>query len=130
MVRRSSCTPIAFWILLRTSSFVTWSSIFWLFSHVLSLILISQSQDSGMVSRWQTMIVNKIQLGIIALSERLEFGPNIHLVSWVQGCRIEGWNQGPLARIGKTSLLSYAPWPLLYYIRHEEQKVGVKHNLL
>ena len=25
MVRRSSCTPIAFWILLRTSSFVTWS---------------------------------------------------------------------------------------------------------
>ena len=24
MVRRSSCTPIAFWILLRTSSFVTW----------------------------------------------------------------------------------------------------------
>ena len=23
--RRSSCTPIAFWILLRTSSFVTWS---------------------------------------------------------------------------------------------------------
>ena len=25
MVRRSSCTPIAFWILLRTSTFVTWS---------------------------------------------------------------------------------------------------------
>ena len=25
MVRRSSCTPIAFWILLRTASFVTWS---------------------------------------------------------------------------------------------------------
>ena len=25
MVRRSSCAPIAFWILLRTSSFVTWS---------------------------------------------------------------------------------------------------------
>ena len=25
MVRRSSCTPVAFWILLRTSSFVTWS---------------------------------------------------------------------------------------------------------
>ena len=25
MVRRSSYTPIAFWILLRTSSFVTWS---------------------------------------------------------------------------------------------------------
>ena len=25
MARRSSCTPIAFWILLRTSSFVTWS---------------------------------------------------------------------------------------------------------
>ena len=25
MVRRSSCTPIALWILLRTSSFVTWS---------------------------------------------------------------------------------------------------------
>ena len=25
MVRRSSCTPIAFWILLRTSSFVPWS---------------------------------------------------------------------------------------------------------
>ena len=25
IVRRSSCTPIAFWILLRTSSFVTWS---------------------------------------------------------------------------------------------------------
>ena len=25
MVWRSSCTPIAFWILLRTSSFVTWS---------------------------------------------------------------------------------------------------------
>ena len=25
MVRRSSCTPIAFWILSRTSSFVTWS---------------------------------------------------------------------------------------------------------
>ena len=25
MVRRSSCTPIAFWILLRTSSFVRWS---------------------------------------------------------------------------------------------------------
>ena len=25
MVRRSSCTPIAFWILLWTSSFVTWS---------------------------------------------------------------------------------------------------------
>ena len=25
MVKRSSCTPIAFWILLRTSSFVTWS---------------------------------------------------------------------------------------------------------
>ena len=25
MVRRSSCTPIAFWILLQTSSFVTWS---------------------------------------------------------------------------------------------------------
>ena len=25
MVTRSSCTPIAFWILLRTSSFVTWS---------------------------------------------------------------------------------------------------------
>ena len=25
MVGRSSCTPIAFWILLRTSSFVTWS---------------------------------------------------------------------------------------------------------
>ena len=24
MVRRSSCTPFAFWILLRTSSFVTW----------------------------------------------------------------------------------------------------------
>ena len=25
MVRRLSCTPFAFWILLRTSSFVTWS---------------------------------------------------------------------------------------------------------
>ena len=25
MVRRSSCTPIGFWILLQTSSFVTWS---------------------------------------------------------------------------------------------------------
>ena len=25
MVRRSSCTPVAFWILLRTSSFVSWS---------------------------------------------------------------------------------------------------------
>ena len=25
MVRRSSCTPIAFWFLSRTSSFVTWS---------------------------------------------------------------------------------------------------------
>ena len=25
IVRRSSCTPIAFWILLQTSSFVTWS---------------------------------------------------------------------------------------------------------
>ena len=25
MIRRSSCTPIAFWILLRTSSFDTWS---------------------------------------------------------------------------------------------------------
>ena len=25
MVRRSSCTPIAFWILLRPSSFVTWA---------------------------------------------------------------------------------------------------------
>ena len=25
MVRRASCTPIAFWFLLRTSSFVTWS---------------------------------------------------------------------------------------------------------
>ena len=25
MVRRSSCTSVAFWILLRTSSFVTWS---------------------------------------------------------------------------------------------------------
>ena len=25
MVRRSSCTPVAFWSLLRTSSFVTWS---------------------------------------------------------------------------------------------------------
>ena len=25
MVRRSSCTPVAFWILLLTSSFVTWS---------------------------------------------------------------------------------------------------------
>ena len=25
MVRRASCTPIAFWILLRTSSFVAWS---------------------------------------------------------------------------------------------------------
>ena len=25
IVRRSSCTPIAFWILLRTSSLVTWS---------------------------------------------------------------------------------------------------------
>ena len=25
MVRRSSCSPTAFWILLRTSSFVTWS---------------------------------------------------------------------------------------------------------
>ena len=25
MVRRSSCTPVAFWILLRTSSFVIWS---------------------------------------------------------------------------------------------------------
>ena len=25
MLRRSSCTPVAFWILLRTSSFVTWS---------------------------------------------------------------------------------------------------------
>ena len=25
MVRRSSCTPIAFWILLQTSSFITWS---------------------------------------------------------------------------------------------------------
>ena len=25
MVRRSSCTPVSFWILLRTSSLVTWS---------------------------------------------------------------------------------------------------------
>ena len=25
LVRRSSCTPVAFWILFRTSSFVTWS---------------------------------------------------------------------------------------------------------
>ena len=25
MIRRSSCTPIAFWILLRNPSFVTWS---------------------------------------------------------------------------------------------------------
>ena len=54
MVRRSSCTPIAFWILLRTASFVTWS-----LQEISEVSYSISSQELGSFSRFLDLKLRK-----------------------------------------------------------------------
>ena len=100
MIRRSSWTPVAFWILLRTSSFVTWSLLEMfrgLLLHLISRawILLSSSTVNVQLSQaWRKVDKMSLTLEVskMFLSVHMIFSPERAAVVWAILERISGFD--------------------------------------